>query len=107
MELIAPIPQNSKARHVPILVAGALQRLGDRVVLARKLRGLTQEQLAQLADVSLSTLRSMEDGAHGIALANFLKVLQAMQLLDQIEKILDPQYDHETLAYAHRQLGAT
>lgn len=32
------------------------------------------------------------------------KVLQALGLLSQVEKLLDPREDPETLAYAERQL---
>jgi DNA-binding XRE family transcriptional regulator len=85
-------------------VGGALERLGGRVTMARKLRDLTQEELGHLADVSTSTVRSMEDGAEGIAMSNFLKVLQALGLLSQVEKLLDPRDDPETLAYAERHL---
>ncbi len=103
IRLASPSP-NKKARPVPVLVGSALERLGTRVMLARKLRGLTQEELGHLADVSTSTVRSLEDGADGIALGNFLKVLQALGLLSQAETLLDPRDDPETLAYAERKL---
>jgi len=77
------------------VVGGALERLGVRVTLARKLRGLTQET---------STVRSLEGGADGVALGNLLKVLQALGLMGQIEKLLDPSDDPETVAYAERHL---
>jgi transcriptional regulator with XRE-family HTH domain len=96
--------RSSKARPVPVVVGGALERLGVRVTLARKLRGLTQEELGHLADVSTSTVRSLEGGADGVALGNLLKVLQALGLLAQIEKLLDPGDDPETVAYAERHL---
>ena len=102
---LASPPPSKKARPVPVLVGSALERLGSRVTLARKLRGLTQEELGHLADVSTSTVRSLEDGADGIALGNFLKVLLALGLLSQAEKLLDPRNDPETLAYAERKLG--
>lgn len=94
----------SRSRPVPVVVVGALQRLGGRVTMARKLRGLTQEELGHLADVSTSTVRSLEAGADGVAMGNFLKVLQALGLLGQIEKLLDARDDPETLAYAERHL---
>jgi len=102
----APLPPASKTRPVPVVVGSALQRLGTRVTMARKLRGLTQAELAHLADVSTSTIRSLEDGAEGIAMGNFLKVLQAVGLLSQVEKLLDPRDDPQTLAYAERMLGS-
>ena len=94
-----------RARPVPVVVRSALERLGTRIMMARKLRGLTQEALGHLADVSTSTIRAMEDGAEGVALGNFLKVLQALGLLGQIEKLLDPRDDPETVPYARRHLG--
>jgi len=100
----SPSPRSSRARPVPVVVGGALERLGVRVTMARKLRGLTQEELGHLADVSTSTVRSLEGGAEGVAMGNLLKVLQALGLLGQVEKLLDPRDDPETLAYAERSL---
>ena len=96
----------SPARAAPVVVGSALQDLGVRLTLARKLRGLTQEQLGHLADVSTSTVRALEAGAEGVAMANFFKVLQALGLLGQVDQLLDPRHDPETLAYAERQLRA-
>lgn len=96
----------SLARPTPVVVGGALQDLGVRLTLARRLRGLTQEQLGHLADVSTSTVRALEAGAEGVAMANFFKVLQALGLLGQVSQLLDPRHDPETLAYAERQLRA-
>lgn len=90
---------------MPVVVSGALQRLGTRVTLARKLRGLTQQELGHLADVSISTVRALEDGAEGVGLGNFCKVLDALGLLDQLEQLLDARQDPETLAFAQRKLG--
>lgn len=89
-----------------MVVGSALQDLCVRLTLARKLRGLTQEQLGHLADVSTSTVRALEAGAEGVAMANFFKVLQALGLLGQVGQLLDPRHDPETLAYAERQLRA-
>lgn len=77
----------------------------DRLVRARKLRELTQEDLAHLSDVSLSMLRALEAGADGVALGNFLKVLQGFNLLDQVEDWLDPRRDPETVNFVERRLG--
>lgn len=102
----SPSPRSLKARPVPVAVGSALERLGTRLTLARKLRGLTQEDLAHLADVSTSTVRSLEAGADGVAVGNLFKVLQALGLLGQVDQLLDPRNDPETLAYAERQLGS-
>lgn len=92
-------------KHTPVLVKAAMARLGQRLILARKLRDMTQEQLAHLSDVSLSTLRSLEDGADGVAIGNCLKVMQGLNLLDQIDELLDPRRDPETAGFAQRTLG--
>ena len=97
-------PRRSRARPVPVVVGSALERLGVRATVARKLRGLTQEELGHLADVSTSTVRAIEDGAEGVAMGNFLKVLQALGLLSQMETLLDPREDPQTLAYVQRKL---
>jgi len=104
MVRLFPPLRSSRARPVPVVVGSALERMGMRVTMARKLRGLTQEELGHLADVSTSTIRSMEAGAEGVAMGNFLKVLQALGLLSQAEQLLDPREDPQTLAYAERKL---
>jgi len=102
----SPSLRSSRARPIPVVVASALERLGARVTMARKLRGLTQVELGHLADVSTSTVRSLEDGAEGVAIGNLFKVLQALGLLGQVERLLDLRDDPETLAYAERNLGS-
>jgi transcriptional regulator with XRE-family HTH domain len=92
-------------KPTPVLVQASLDRLGRRLARARKLREMTQEDLAHLSDVSLSTLRSLEAGADGVALGNLLKVLQGLNLLDQVEDWLDPQRDPETVNFVERRLG--
>lgn len=99
------MPPRRPPKHTPILVKGCLERLGQRLIIARKLREMTQEQLAALSDVSPSTLRSLEDGSDGVSIGNFLKVLQGLQLLEQVEGLLDPRLDPEALNFAERQVG--
>lgn len=91
-------------RPTPVLVEAALARMGNRLKLARKLRGHTQEKLAMLADVSLSTLRALEAGADGVALGNVLKVFQALGLLAQVDQLLDLRADPQAAAFAERKL---
>lgn len=99
------IPPRRSPKHTPVLVKGSLERLGKRLVLARKLREMTQEQLASLSDVSPSTLRSLEEGADGVSIGNLLKVLQGLHLLGQLDDLLDPRRDPEAVSFAERQVG--
>ncbi len=91
-------------KHTPVLIKASLERLGQRLTTARKLRQMNQEELAHLSDVSLSTLRALEDGADGVALGNVLKVLQGLNLMGQLEDLLDPSRDPEAVAFAVRKV---
>lgn len=78
--------------------------LGHRVRLARKFRCMTQAELSQQAGVGISTLACIESGDAGVALQNFLKVIQALGLLSQVDELLNPQRDPEAAAFAERAL---
>ncbi|MFG6414324.1 helix-turn-helix domain-containing protein [Roseateles sp. DC23W] len=93
----------SPAKRTPVLIESALQRLGARVLQARKFRSLTREDLAGLADISVSTLRHIEAGSEGVAIGNILRVLQSMGLLDQVEELFDAKRDPEAIAFAERK----
>lgn len=92
------------AKPTPVLVQHALIGLGERLVMARKARELTQADLARLADVGISTVASLEGGHDGVAMANFLKVLSALKLLDQAHQLLQPERDPEMVRFAVRAL---
>ena len=99
------IPPRRTPKHTPVLVKSSLERLGKRLILARRLREMTQEQLASLSDVSPSTLRSLEEGADGVSIGNLLKVLQGLHLLGQVDEVLDPHRDPEAIPFAERRVG--
>lgn len=60
------------------------------MVVWRKLRGLTQVQLADRADVSRGTLRRLESGDGGISLENLLRILRALGVMEALPRALDP-----------------
>ncbi len=60
------------------------------MVVWRKLRGLTQAQLADRAGVSPNTVRRLEHADGGIALENVLRILRALGVLDSVPRALDP-----------------
>ena len=103
--MMRPVPLRRPPKHTPVLVQACAQRLGKRLILARKMRDMTQEQLASLSDVSLSTLRALESGADGVSVGNLLKVIKGLNLLEQVDQLLDPQKDPETVAFAPRMAG--
>ncbi|MFT7724391.1 MAG: helix-turn-helix domain-containing protein [Roseateles sp.] len=87
---------------VPILVRESLLTLGSRVALARRARELTQIDLARLADVGVSTVASLEAGHHGVSLGNLLKVLKALELLEQVNAWLLPGMDEAVVSQGIR-----
>lgn len=90
---------------IPILVQHSLVQLGQRIAVARKARGLTQADLAQLANVGVSTVVSIEGGFDGVSVGNLLKVLMAMNLLGQVEALCSPKEDPEIIRYISTKLA--
>ena len=78
------------ASLAPPPVRRALHRVADDLVVWRKLRGLTQVQLADRAGVSRDTLLRLEGGDGGVSVENLLRVLRALGVLDSLPKALDP-----------------
>jgi transcriptional regulator with XRE-family HTH domain len=60
------------------------------VLAWRKLRGLTQAQLADRAGISRPTVRRLETGDGAISLENTLRILRALGILNELPRALDP-----------------
>ena len=82
------VPRHRSAFSPP--VARAIREIADDVVVWRKLRGLTQAQLADRAGVAVNTLRRLEGADAGIKFENVLLILRALGVLDGILRALDP-----------------
>lgn len=69
-------------RIPPVFPATAtrLQQLGERLRAARLRRRMTQAALAARADVSLPTLRKLEQGEGSSSLATLLRALEVLGL---------------------------
>jgi transcriptional regulator with XRE-family HTH domain len=78
------------ARRVPPPVRRALGDVADGIVGWRKLRGLTQAQLADRAGVDRKTVMRLEQGNGGVSTENLLRVLRALGILDALPRALDP-----------------
>jgi len=79
-----------KTRKVPPPLRRALRSVGEDIVTWRKLRGLTQAQLADRSDVSRGTLHRLEKGDGGVSTENLLRVLRGLGILDNLSKSIDP-----------------
>jgi transcriptional regulator with XRE-family HTH domain len=77
-------------RRVPPAVGRALGESAAHLVTWRKLRGLTQAQLADRADVSLNTVRRLEAGDGGVTFENLLRILRALGIAENLSDSLDP-----------------
>ena len=66
---------------------GQLAALGSRLRAARLRRKLTQAVLAERVGVTLPTLRKLESGDPSTSLATVVRVLQALGLAADIDKL--------------------
>jgi transcriptional regulator with XRE-family HTH domain len=67
-----------------------MRGLAEDLVTWRKLRGLTQAQLADRAGISRDTLSRLENGAGGVSLETLVRTLRALGLLDALVDAFDP-----------------
>jgi transcriptional regulator with XRE-family HTH domain len=75
---------------LPRSVGRAERELTEHIATWRKLRGLTQMQLADRSDVARDTIQRLERGDGGVSVENFLRVLRALGLLEILPRALDP-----------------
>ncbi|MDT8427251.1 MAG: helix-turn-helix domain-containing protein [Pseudomonadales bacterium] len=89
---------------LPRPVERALRTLGQDISAARRMRRLSQGELAQRIGASLSTVRRMEDGFPGTALHTFLRTLQVLGRLDAMVKVLALENDDLGMELMREQL---
>jgi transcriptional regulator with XRE-family HTH domain len=94
-------------RTPPIFPATAKQLtlLGERVRAARLRRRMTQAALAMRADVSLPTLRKLEQGEASTSVATLLRALQVLGLEKDIDLLAKDDEVGRRLQDIH-QVGA-
>jgi transcriptional regulator with XRE-family HTH domain len=79
-----------RSRRTPPAIRRATRGLTEDVVAWRKLRGLTQAQLADRSGIGRATLARFEQGDGGINLESLLRVLRALGILENLTRALDP-----------------
>jgi transcriptional regulator with XRE-family HTH domain len=77
-------------RKAPPAIRRALSENAAHLASWRKLRGLTQSQLADRADVGVRTIRRLENGDGGVTFENVLRVLRALGVVENLAEALDP-----------------
>ncbi len=66
-----------------------IRYLGRKYSLYRKRMGYKQKDVAEKSGLSVFTISSFENGSStGITLASFIKLLRAIECLDEIDKLL-------------------
>lgn len=89
---------------MPRPVERALRRFGEDISTARRMRRLSQEDLAQRIGTSLSTVRRMEDGYPGTALHTFLRALHVLGRLEDIANVMTIENDTLGMELVREQL---
>jgi transcriptional regulator with XRE-family HTH domain len=80
----------SEQNPSPLPVRRAQRDLGSNLQVWRKLRGLTQGQLAERAGVNRRTIVRLERGDGQVRTEIFLRVVHALGILDRLSPALDP-----------------
>ncbi len=98
------------SRHSPIAhsppadVGDAVARLGKRIRAAREDLGLSQKELAERIAVSRSTVIYLERGTMGTAVGIYFKALQAVGLLDSMNRRIAAIEQAESVSGAREQI---
>ena len=71
-------------------VQRSLREVAGHVKTWRKLRGLTQGQLADRAGVNRMTISRLENGDGAVSLEIFLRTLHALGVIEGLDRALDP-----------------
>ena len=65
----------------------ALKTLGENLRLARKRRKITSKMMAERANMSLMTLRSLERGEAQVSMANYMAVIACLGFQDDVAQV--------------------
>jgi len=77
----------------PIPVQRAIRKLGQDIRDARRRRRLPTALVAERAGISRVTLSKLEKGDPGVSIGIIGSVLMALDLLDRLNDLADPQHD--------------
>ncbi|MDE2796715.1 MAG: helix-turn-helix domain-containing protein [Gemmatimonadota bacterium] len=79
----------------PAAVEEILHRLGENLRIARLRRRLRIQDIADRLGTSRFTVANVEKGKPGVSGAAYFGVLWALGLLDDAERLADPERDEE------------
>lgn len=84
------MPSKSRSTKSPPALRRSLRLVGENVGTWRRLRGLTQAQVADRAGLSADTVKRLEHGDGGVSTENLFRVLRALGALDPLLRASDP-----------------
>jgi transcriptional regulator with XRE-family HTH domain len=88
------MPRTNKSFHqLPTAVRSALSELGAAIRVARLRRRRSAQDFASRLGVTLPTLRKLERGEPGVAVATFVSALWLIGLLDRLRDLAKPESD--------------
>ena len=88
------MPRTNKSFHqLPAAVQSALPELGAAIRVARIRRRQSAQDFASRLGVTLPTLRKLERGDPGVAVATFVSALWLIGLLDRLRDLARPESD--------------
>jgi len=65
----------------------ALKAMGENLRLARRRRKITAQMMAERANMSVMTLRSLERGSPHVAMSNYMAVIACLGFQDDIAEV--------------------
>jgi transcriptional regulator with XRE-family HTH domain len=89
---------------IPLPVRRAQKSLATSIATWRKLRGLTQAQLAERADISRGVVQRIEAADGGVSIENLLRVSRALGIQDLLTEALDPLASDVGRLRSHQEL---
>ena len=78
--------KSSDTAMLPIEAEHAALLMGKKIRMARRIREMTQQHLADATQMSLNTVVKMEAGHPGVQFGFYLKALWALELIDDFTK---------------------
>jgi transcriptional regulator with XRE-family HTH domain len=75
-----------------------VKKIGERIRLIRREKGLSQEQLGELSDLHTNYVGQIERGEKNLTIESLEKVVQALEIsMEQLFRHVDPMKDKDEL----------
>ncbi|SRR5258705_615413 len=84
------MPSHPYKSPAALPVQRSLRELAGHVRTWRKLRGLTQGQLADRAGVGRMTINRLENGDGAVSIETLLRTLHSLGVIESMNRALDP-----------------